>query len=138
MNMISVEDALAYILKHFYPLESESVSMLDALGLVLAEDIVAEIDVPPFKNSAMDGYAVRAKDIESASSGHPVTLTVIGDVAAGRVSNLDVGTGTAIRIMTGAPIPPGAETVVRFEETSEGVQAAQPSPIGDRETAGSP
>ncbi len=123
MNMISVEDALTYILKHFHPLEAESVSMLDALGLILAEDIVAEIDVPPFKNSAMDGYAIRAEDIASASPDHPVALTVIGDVAAGRVSNVNVGSGTAIRIMTGAPIPIGADTVVRFEETSEGVQA---------------
>ena len=123
MNMISVEEALAYILKHFHPLEAESVSMLDALGLVLAEDIVAEIDVPPFRNSAMDGYAVRAEDIASASPDRPAALKVIGDVAAGHMSQLNVKPGTAIRIMTGAPVPQGADTVVRFEETSEGVRA---------------
>ena len=123
MNMISVEEALAYILKHFHPLEAESVSMLDALGLVLAEDIVAGIDVPPFKNSAMDGYAVRAEDIASASPDRPASLKVIGDVAAGHMSQLNVKPGTAIRIMTGAPVPQGADTVVRFEETSEGVRA---------------
>ena len=123
MNMISVEEALAYILKHFHPLEAEPVSMLDALGLVLAEDIVAEINVPPFNNSAMDGYAVRAKDIAGASSDHPTALRMIGDVAAGHTSQLQVGPGTAIRIMTGAPLPQGADTVVRFEDTLEGVQA---------------
>ena len=123
MNMISVEEALANILAHFHPLEAESVSMLDALGLVLAEDIVADANVPPFKNSAMDGYAVRAEDIASASSDHPTALHVVGDVAAGHMSQQDVSPGTAIRIMTGAPLPQGADTVVRFEETSEGVQA---------------
>ncbi|MDE3091140.1 MAG: molybdopterin molybdotransferase MoeA [Chloroflexota bacterium] len=123
MNLISVEEALAYILKHFYPLEAERVPMLDALDRALAEDVVADINVPPFDNSAMDGYAVRAQDIASASSHQPVTLRVIGDVAAGHTSQRSVERGTAMRIMTGAPLPAGADTVVRFEETSEGVEA---------------
>ncbi len=122
MNMISVEEALAYVLKHFHALEPERVPMLDALDRVLAEDIVADINVPPFNNSAMDGYAVRAADIAGASNESPVTLRVIGDVAAGHTASRAVERGTAMRIMTGAPLPSGADTVVRFEETSEGVE----------------
>jgi molybdopterin molybdotransferase len=125
MNLISVEEALAYILKHFRPLEPERVLLLDALDRVLAEDIVAEMDVPPFDNSAMDGYAVRAEDIAGASRQRPVTLHVIGDVAAGYTAERAVERGTAMRIMTGAPLPPGADTVVRFEETSEGANLAR-------------
>ena len=121
--MISVEEARTYILGHFHPLEGERVPMLDALDRVLAEDIVADTNVPPFDNSAMDGYAVRAEDIATASTKQPANLRVIGDVAAGYTAQRAVERGTAIRIMTGAPLPPGADTVVRFEETSEGVAA---------------
>ncbi len=123
MNLISVDEALAYILKHFHALETESVSMLDALDRVLAENIVARMDVPPFNNSAMDGYAVRAEDVANASSDRAVTLRVIGDVAAGYTATRSVERGTAMRIMTGAPLPQGADAVVRFEETSEGAGA---------------
>jgi molybdopterin molybdotransferase len=120
--MISVEEALAYILKHFAPLEPERVELIDALNRVLTEDVIAELNVPPFNNSAMDGYAMRAEDIASATPQHPATLRVIGDVAAGYVAQKMVEPGTAMRIMTGAPMPQGADTVVRFEDTSEGVQ----------------
>ncbi len=123
MNLISVEEALAYILKHFHALEAESVSMLDALDRVLAENIIAGMDVPPFNNSAMDGYAVRAEDVANASSDRAVILRVIGDVAAGHTASRAVERGTAMRIMTGAPLPQGADAVVRFEETSEGAGA---------------
>lgn len=119
--MISVEDARAYILKHFAPLEAERVDLVDALGRVLAEDVVSPINVPPHNNSAMDGYAVRADDIRGASAQNPVRLLVVADLAAGYVPNAEVTQGTAIRIMTGAVLPPGADTVVRFEETSEAV-----------------
>lgn len=119
--MISVEEARAYILKHFTPLESERVELLDALDRVLTEDIVSPINVPPHNNSAMDGYAVRAEDVVGASGGHPVRLRVVADLGAGYVPEANVEQGTAIRIMTGAVIPPGADTVVRFEETSEAV-----------------
>ena len=118
--MISVEEALAYVLKHFQPLEPERVPLLDALDRVLTEDIVSDMNVPPFNNSAMDGYAVIADDIVRVSREHPVTLRVIGEVAAGYTASRAVERGTAMRIMTGAPLPPGADTVVRFEETSEG------------------
>ena len=123
MNMISVEEASEHILKHFHPLEAERVAIVDALDRVLAENIVAENNVPPFNNSAMDGYAVRADDIVGASKERPATLRVIGDVAAGYTASRAVERGTAMRIMTGAPLPQGADTVVRFEETSEGVEA---------------
>ncbi len=117
--MISVEEARAYILKHFQPLEAEQVNLLDALDRVLTEDMVSDISVPPFNNSAMDGYAARAEDIRGASREKPVTLRVVGDVAAGYVAQKRVERGEAMRIMTGAPMPDGADTVVRFEETSE-------------------
>lgn len=119
--MISVEQARAYILQHFAPLASERVDLLDALDRVLTQDIVSSINVPPHNNSAMDGYAVRAEDIQGASTTNPVRLNVVGDLGAGYVPDASVAPGAAIRIMTGAVIPPGADTVVRFEETSEAV-----------------
>ena len=119
--MISVDEALEYVLKHFEPLEPEEVEILDALDRVLAEDVYSDMDIPPFDNSAMDGYAVRAADTVAASSEAPVTLRVIADLAAGYTTDLIVEPGTAIRIMTGAPLPAGADAVVRFEETSEGL-----------------
>jgi len=120
--MISVEEALSYILKHFAPLEPEQVSLVDSLERVLTEDIVSDMNVPPFNNSAMDGYAVRAEDVVSATQEHPVPLRVVGNVAAGYVAKNSVEPGTAMRIMTGAPMPLGANAVVRFEETSEGAE----------------
>lgn len=119
--MISVEEARAFILKHFKPLEPERVPLLEALDRVLAEDIVSDVNLPPFNNSAMDGYAVRAEDIRGASKEAPVTLSVIGYIAAGYMPTQTVERGAAMRIMTGAVVPPGADTVVRFEETSEAV-----------------
>ncbi len=123
--MISVDEALEYILKHFEPLEPEEVEILDALDRVLAEDVYSDMDIPPFDNSAMDGYAVQAADTAEASSEAPTTLQVIGDLAAGYTTYLVVVPGTAIRIMTGAPLPAGADAVVRFEETSEGLSASE-------------
>ena len=121
--MISVDEALEYILKHFEPLEPEEVEILDALGRVLAEDVYSDMEIPPFDNSAMDGYAVRAADTVGASSEAPAALQVVGNLAAGYITDLTVVPGTAIRIMTGAPLPAGADAVVRFEETSEGLSA---------------
>jgi molybdopterin molybdotransferase len=119
--MISVEEARAYVLKHFKPLEPEQVPMLQALDRALAEDIVSDLNLPPFANSAMDGYAVRAEDIRAASKQTPVRLQVVADLAAGYMPTTPVESGMAVRIMTGAVLPPGADTVVRFEETSEAV-----------------
>ncbi len=116
--MISVDEARETILSYMKRLPSEQVTLWDARGRVLAEDVMAGYDVPPFRNSAMDGYAVRASDVEEAST-NPVYLRVIGDVAAGAMPERPVATGEAVRIMTGAPMPDGADAVVRFEETSE-------------------
>jgi molybdopterin molybdotransferase len=109
---LSVEQALERILATVHVLEPERVGLLEAAGRVLAERIVADRDIPPLANSAMDGYAVRAADLAPP----PARLRVVGQVAAGYVSTLQVEPGTAVRIMTGAPLPAGADTVVRFED----------------------
>jgi molybdopterin molybdotransferase len=117
-SMLSVEGALEHILKAFRPLEPERVPIIEALGRVLAEDVTADVDVPPHSNSSMDGYAVRASDTAEASRETPVRLRVVGELAAGYVTDTEVTPGTAIRIMTGAPIPPGADAVVKVEDTA--------------------
>lgn len=124
MAMISVDEALNYILNRIEPLATEEVAILDGLDRVLAEDVAADMDIPPFRNSAMDGYAVRAGDTAGATPDTPVHLRVVEDIAAGAVPETEVTPGTAARIMTGAPMPPGADAVVRFEETSEGRDAS--------------
>ena len=93
--------------------------LLEALGQVLAEDATARHDIPPLDNSAMDGYAVQAASVAGASESSPVTLKVVGAVAAGQLPSDTVEPGTTVRIMTGAPIPHGADSVVPFEETDE-------------------
>ncbi|MCH8062615.1 MAG: molybdopterin molybdotransferase MoeA [Chloroflexi bacterium] len=117
--MLSVEEALERILDSLHVLEPEERPLLEALGQVLAEDAVSEYDIPPLDNSAMDGYAVRAVDVIGASTDSPVTLEVVGSVAAGELPRDKVTTGTAVRIMTGAPVPEGADAVVPFEDTDE-------------------
>lgn len=118
-EMLSVEEARERILSYFAPLQTTDTPLLDSLGLTLAEDIVAQLDIPPLANSAMDGYAVRSADISSATATTPVALPVIGYIAAGHPPEATVSHGTAIRIMTGAPIPKGADAVVPFEDTNE-------------------
>ncbi|MFC1912305.1 gephyrin-like molybdotransferase Glp [Chloroflexota bacterium] len=117
--MISVEQALEKILSYAGVLEATEVPVLDSLGQVIAGDIYSSISIPPLDNAAMDGYAVRAEDTHNASSGSPRFLRVIGTVIAGSISRQVVKPGTAIRIMTGAPVPEGADSVVRFEDTDE-------------------
>lgn len=117
--MLSVEEALARVLAASQPLPPERVPVLETLGRVLAEDVVADMDIPPLTNTAMDGYAVRAADTARASFEHPVRLRIIQDLAAGYTTDVAVMPGTAIRIMTGAPIPPGADAVVEFEDTEQ-------------------
>jgi molybdopterin molybdotransferase len=119
MPLISVEEALAEILRHVRPLPGESVAILESLGQVLAEEIISDVDIPPFDNSAMDGFALRSADVAHAGSGSPATLIVTGTVAAGYTAESPVEEGTAIRIMTGAPIPAGADAVVPIEDTSD-------------------
>ncbi len=112
-KLMSADDALARILAGVPTLPAVKAPILEALGLVLAEDIAADRDVPPFRNSAMDGYAVQGDDVISA----PVELRVVGEVAAGGFPDRAVAPGEAMRIMTGAPMPDGADTVVRVEDT---------------------
>jgi len=117
----SVEEHLQRVLAGVVPLSPLDVTLLDARGCVLAEDVTAPWPLPPFDNSAMDGYAVRIADVQAASDGKPVTLRVIDDVPAGYRASVDVREGTAIRIMTGAPLPDGAEAVVPVEWTDAGM-----------------
>ncbi|HUE75270.1 MAG TPA: gephyrin-like molybdotransferase Glp [Chloroflexota bacterium] len=118
--MISVDEARERILGHARVLEPVRVPILDALNMVLAEDLIAGFDIPPLTNAAMDGYAVLATDTARASTAAPVRLRVIEELPAGRPARHAVEAGTAIRIMTGAPLPGGADTVVQFENTTEG------------------
>jgi len=117
--LIGVEEALGKILDSIEVLEREEKPLLDCLGQVLAEDVYAPFDVPPQDNSAMDGYAVQAKSIVGASYEHPKILRVVGEIAAGCITELKVEPGTAVRIMTGAFVPKGADVVVPFEDTDE-------------------
>ena len=117
--MISVEEARERVLGYFHVLEPETRPILEADGQVLAEDVEARFDIPPLDNSAMDGYAVRTGDIGGASEASAVSLRVTGSVAAGQLPSGSVEPGTAIRIMTGAPIPDGSDAVVPFEDTDE-------------------
>lgn len=123
--MISVEAALEKILSHIQPLGFEKVSLLESQGRVIAEDIYASRDIPPLDNSGMDGYAVRYEDIQHASSSQPVRLEIIEDLPAGSVSKKTLEKGQAIRIMTGAPIPRGADAVVQVEDTTKEDRFAQ-------------
>jgi len=118
--MLTVPEASARILEHIAPLTIERVPLLDALGMVLAESVRAPMTLPAWDNSAMDGYAVRGADIDGATADRPVSLRVLETVAAGRFATQPVGDGEAIRIMTGAPLPDGADTVVRVEDTDGG------------------
>lgn len=112
-GLLSADEALERILASVPRLDAVEVPILDALGLVLADDVTADRDVPPFRNSAMDGYAVRGADVATI----PVELRVVGEITAGRFPDRAVGEGEAMRIMTGAPMPEGADTVVRVEDT---------------------
>ncbi len=114
--MISVEEALERILAEIRPLNVIQVPLSESLGLVLAQDIVAQEDMPPFANSAMDGFALLSRDSQPRA-GQPPRLRVTGGVAAGYVADHAVEEGTTMRIMTGAPVPPGADTVIQVELT---------------------
>src|ERR1700704_6139949 len=118
--MMSVDEALGRILAEIQALPTTQVPLPEALGLVLAQDIVAQEDIPPFSNSAMDGFALLSRDSQPRN-GQPPRLRITGGVAAGYVADHAVEEGTAMRIMTGAPVPPGADSVIQVELTrSEG------------------
>ncbi|MEE9548926.1 MAG: molybdopterin molybdenumtransferase MoeA, partial [Candidatus Binatia bacterium] len=115
--MISVEEAIRIILRQISPLPREEVPLIQAGGRLLCEKVRAHRNVPPFSNSAMDGYAVRWRDVAKTSVSDPVALRVVEDIPAGYVAKHRVARGNAIRIMTGAPIPRGADSIVRVEYT---------------------
>ncbi|WP_128431485.1 gephyrin-like molybdotransferase Glp [Streptomyces cyaneus] len=120
-HLWSVDEHLEDILATVRPLEPIELQLLDAQGCVLVEDVTVQVSLPPFDNSSMDGYAVRVADVAGASEEFPAVLEVVGDVAAGQAELIHVGPGQAARIMTGAPLPPGAETVVPVEWTDGGL-----------------
>jgi len=115
-ELVALEDVQRVVISSCPPLEPVEIELDDALGLVLAEDVHARDDLPPFANTAMDGYAVRAEDTQAA----PVELSVIGVLRAGSAPTLTLGPGTAIQIMTGAPMPPGADGIAIVERTQPG------------------
>jgi len=117
--MIFVEDALDIILKETVPLGMEKVDILDTLGRVLGEAVFSGRLIPPRDNSSMDGYAVHEADTRGATPSNPVILDVIEDIPAGSIPRRVVGSGQAARIMTGAPIPEGADAVIRMEDTRQ-------------------
>lgn len=123
--MISIEEALGIILDHVEVLAPRPMELGECLGRVLGENIRAREDIPPFTNSAMDGFAVRAGDTESASPESPRIFRVLEDLRAGEITGTRVGKGEAIRIMTGAPLPGGADAVVMVEDTREGEKGVE-------------
>ncbi len=132
--MISVEQALETVLKSIHPLEAIELSLLECQGQVLAEDIYSQIDVPPRDNSALDGYAVKSADIKNSGPLNPRVLKVIDIIVAGDTPHKTLVPGSAIRIMTGAPTPQGADVVIGFEDTDETqrklTEKGYPSEIG--------
>src|SRR5437016_1776593 len=123
--MLTPTEAARLILEHVAPLPTTRRPLREALDRVLAEDVASPIDLPAWDNSAMDGYAARAADVERAGPDHKITLAVIEAVAAGQFPTKPIGPGQTTRIFTGAPLPAGADTVVRQEDT----EPAQPRTI---------
>ena len=122
-----------YLLSCVTPLRPFRQHILDAVGLNICEDIIATIDLPRFDNSAMDGYAVRAEDVTEAAQDAPLSLPVVGEIAAGKAALHRLSPGTAMKIMTGAPVPLGADTIVPYENTDRGasdVKIFAPSLVG--------
>ena len=117
--MLKVEEALTIIINSVPQLNVEKVSLTNSLGRILAEDISSQCDIPALDNSAMDGYALKSSDTKGASSGTPKILEVIDELKAGMISSSEIKQGQAIKIMTGAPIPRGADSVIMVEDTEK-------------------
>ena len=130
---LSVEEASERILGSLPRMKAERVALDRSVYRVLSRDVVSTLTLPPWTNAAMDGYAVRADDVRGASADRPARLRVIESVGAGRFPTLAVGRGEATRVMTGAPVPEGADSVVRFEDTDRGEQQVE---IRDERDAG--
>ncbi len=118
MSLLSVDQARERILSHFQPVTTETLPLAGCSNRVLAQDIVAPNDLPPFDNSSMDGFAVRAADVAEGRADSPRSLRVVGDIPAGSHPTISLGPGEAARIMTGAPVPEGADAVVPVEDTN--------------------
>ena len=117
--MISVNEALQRLLSSFHPVQSESILLSESAGRVLYEGVKSEIDLPLFTNSSMDGFAVRSIDVSKASKNHPVTLSIVEDIPAGKIPSIHLEENQSSRIMTGAPIPSGADAVIPVEDTDQ-------------------
>lgn len=117
----TVDEHLAIVLDGIGSLDPIELNLMDAQGLILAENVITDVPLPGFDNSAVDGYAVRAVDTKGAEEEKPVTLPVVGDVAAGKGAISGMGAGVSMRIMTGAPIPSGADAVIPLEWTDRGL-----------------
>ena len=128
-QLLNVDDALAMILADLRPLGAESVSLAEASERVIVDDIASPLDLPPFDNSAMDGYALRHEDSAGASQSEPVALTVTMDIPAGSAPAGTLANGCAARIMTGAPSPEGASAVIPVEDTDDDWQRGTANPI---------
>ena len=128
MDILSVAEAQRAILATIQPLGTEAIELLDTLGRVLAEDVQSDVDLPPFDNSSMDGYAVRARDVIAATPDRPARLTVVADIPAGHPSSIELTPGTAARITTGAMVPRGADAVVPVEDTDDEARGAHALP----------
>ncbi|MBA3781696.1 MAG: molybdopterin molybdenumtransferase MoeA, partial [Nocardioides sp.] len=120
-DLTPVPEFLERILSTVSPLPDLQQPLMEALGLAVAEDVVAGISLPSFDNSGMDGYAVCLQDVATASAESPVHLPVVGEIGAGQAKLMAMSPGTTVKIMTGAPMPAGADTVVPYEWTDRGV-----------------
>lgn len=133
-DLLNIDQAIERILADISPLPSEAVEIGQSLGRVLAQDIRAEISLPLFPNSSVDGYAVRAEDIAPASKNTPVRLKVVMDIPAGKAPDQPVGVMQAARIMTGAPLPPGATAIVPVEDTDSNWRDVDNAPLPEAVT----
>ena len=118
-RLLPVEDYLESVMHHIEPMPPFEHPLMDAIGLPVAEDVHAPVSLPVFDNSGMDGYAVAFRDVADATADRPVHLPVVGEIAAGQTTIFTLTPGTAVRIMTGAPVPEGCTAVVPFEWTEE-------------------
>jgi len=116
-NLLAVDNALSRILNQISPLQAEIIPLMGGYHRIVAQDIIAQTSLPPFPNSSMDGYAIRAEDVTTASKNTPVTLKIVMDIPAGIFPQGEIGAGECARIMTGAPIPDGATAVIPIEDT---------------------
>ncbi|NVM56666.1 MAG: hypothetical protein HWN51_00895, partial [Desulfobacterales bacterium] len=115
-KIVSREEALKLILGSTYPLETIKLPIEEALGYAAGDNVYASADIPRFNRAAMDGYAICSKDTANATSEHPLRLEIVGEIRPSTAELVPIQTGQAVRIMTGGPIPPGADAVVKEED----------------------